>query len=180
MTEQTLKISAGLQQQMKRDVAFRALGLTRVIVLFVLLALVIAALVAKRILEPTFAGLDLVGIGIALLLLALIISTIRTARKSLEKALPIGSVVTLRMKASQIEFASVLGESVLQYSSIGRMQVLPSVVLLTLKGGNVLTAVPRELLDEATLDRLRPATHDAFLALAALLADGFGGRPTGR
>jgi MinD-like ATPase involved in chromosome partitioning or flagellar assembly len=26
------------------------------------------------------------------------------------------------------------------------------------------------------LDRLRPATHDAFLALAALLADGFGGR----
>jgi MinD-like ATPase involved in chromosome partitioning or flagellar assembly len=27
------------------------------------------------------------------------------------------------------------------------------------------------------LDRLRPATHDAFLALAALLADGFGGRP---
>jgi MinD-like ATPase involved in chromosome partitioning or flagellar assembly len=28
------------------------------------------------------------------------------------------------------------------------------------------------------LDRLRPATQDAFLALAALLADGFGGRPT--
>jgi MinD-like ATPase involved in chromosome partitioning or flagellar assembly len=27
------------------------------------------------------------------------------------------------------------------------------------------------------LERLRPATHDAFLALAALLADGFGGRP---
>ncbi|TQM37865.1 MinD/ParA family ATP-binding protein [Pseudonocardia cypriaca] len=27
------------------------------------------------------------------------------------------------------------------------------------------------------LDRLRPATHDAFLALAALLADGFSGRP---
>lgn len=27
------------------------------------------------------------------------------------------------------------------------------------------------------LGRLRPATHDAFLALAALLADGFGGRP---
>jgi MinD-like ATPase involved in chromosome partitioning or flagellar assembly len=26
------------------------------------------------------------------------------------------------------------------------------------------------------LDRLRPATHDAFLALAALIADGFGGR----
>ncbi|GAA0923287.1 MinD/ParA family protein [Pseudonocardia zijingensis] len=30
------------------------------------------------------------------------------------------------------------------------------------------------------LERLRPATHDAFLALAALLADGFGGRPTPR
>jgi MinD-like ATPase involved in chromosome partitioning or flagellar assembly len=28
------------------------------------------------------------------------------------------------------------------------------------------------------LDRLRPATQDAFLALAALLADGFGGRPS--
>jgi MinD-like ATPase involved in chromosome partitioning or flagellar assembly len=27
------------------------------------------------------------------------------------------------------------------------------------------------------LERLRPATHDAFLALAALIADGFGGRP---
>jgi MinD-like ATPase involved in chromosome partitioning or flagellar assembly len=27
------------------------------------------------------------------------------------------------------------------------------------------------------LDRLRPSTHDAFLALAALLADGFSGRP---
>jgi MinD-like ATPase involved in chromosome partitioning or flagellar assembly len=28
------------------------------------------------------------------------------------------------------------------------------------------------------LDRLRPATRDAFIALAALLADGFGGRPS--
>jgi MinD-like ATPase involved in chromosome partitioning or flagellar assembly len=27
------------------------------------------------------------------------------------------------------------------------------------------------------LERLRPATHDAFLALGALIADGFGGRP---
>jgi MinD-like ATPase involved in chromosome partitioning or flagellar assembly len=30
------------------------------------------------------------------------------------------------------------------------------------------------------LDRLRPATRDAFLALAALLADGFGARPAAR
>jgi hypothetical protein len=28
------------------------------------------------------------------------------------------------------------------------------------------------------LDRLRPTTRDAFVALAALLADGFGGRPS--
>ncbi len=152
---QTMTITADLQHAMKRDVGRRALGLTRVIVLWVLLAAVIVALVAKRVLEPVFSGLDLVGIALALLLVALIVSTVRTARKSLETALPIGSVVTVRTTADRLEMTSVLGESELHWSSLDKVSLLPTVALLSLKGSPVLTAVPLTLLDEAARAKLR-------------------------
>lgn len=152
---QTMTITADLQDAMKRDVSRRALGLTRVLVLWALLAVVLTALIAKRFMQPVFSGLDLIMVALALLFAALILSTVRTARKSLETALPIGSVVTVRTTDEKLEMTSVLGESELRWASLGRVSILSTVALLSIKGTSMLTAVPITLLDESALTRLR-------------------------
>lgn len=151
-----LTIDERLLRGMARDAAVYALTRPAAIVMWIALA----AALALSILNLSAAGgsTGLAGLlpvaSIALMVYA-VVMTIVGARRAVRAATPPGTVVWVRLGESVLHIGAGTRSSDIEYGTFQSMRAGTDAVLLKLRGASAITAIPRALLSDADIARLR-------------------------
>lgn len=94
-------------------------------------------------------------VAIAALIVASIMFTRASVRRAITTAMPTGTQVRVQLEADSIRLIAKHGVSNIPYSSFKAMRVGRHAVMLQLRGGSVVTAIPRALLSDADVAVVR-------------------------
>lgn len=94
-------------------------------------------------------------LAIAALIVASMMFTRASVRRAITTAMPTGTRVRLQLGEENIRVISKRGVSTMPYSTFKTMRVGRHAALLLLRGGSVVTAIPRALLSDADITRMR-------------------------
>jgi len=105
--------------------------------------------------EEQRSDLVLTLLAIAALIVGSIMFTRASTRRAISTAMPPGTAVSVRVGEESIVLASKRGVSDMRYSTFRAARVGRHAVLLLLRGASVVTAVPRGLLGDEDIARLK-------------------------
>ncbi|WP_243224788.1 YcxB family protein [Microbacterium sp. CIAB417] len=153
-------VDRDLLARMSRDATIFVLTRPLSIVVWIVLA---AALLIALISFGTAAALAPAEAGSMIVMPTLIagvmvlyaILTVTSVRRSLAAAMPAGTSVSVRVGEDELRVESAQGTSRIAYSTFRRMKAGQDAVMLQLRGSSAMTALPRLLLTDADLERLR-------------------------
>lgn len=94
-------------------------------------------------------------LAIAALAVASIMFTRASVRRAITTAMPSGTQVSVHLGEDGIRLVAKRGVSNMPYSTFKAMRVGRHAALLQLRGGSVITAIPRALLSDADIALLR-------------------------
>lgn len=157
-----MQVSESMLSAMARDTATYALTRPSAIVAWIVLSLALITTVGSLV-TVSAAGSEAAGDLawmpplILLVMAMLVILTIIPVRRALRAAMPVGSTVSARIGAEHVYVTSTQGRSSIPFTTFRSIRVGRNAVLLQLRGASVATALPRELISDADLARLRAA-----------------------
>lgn len=94
-------------------------------------------------------------LAIAALIVASVMFTRASVRRAITTAMPTGTQVRVQLSEEGIQLIAKRGVSNMAYSTFKAMRAGRHAVLLQLRGGSVVTAIPRVLLSDADIALLR-------------------------
>ena len=94
-------------------------------------------------------------VAILALIVASVLFTRASVRRAITTAMPTGTRVRLQVGEESIRLVATHGVSNMRYSTFTAMRVGRYATLLRLRGGSVITAIPRVLLSDADIALLR-------------------------
>jgi Na+/proline symporter len=164
VTARSTTVTRDLLQRWIRDTTIAALVTRRslvvwaVVAVLLVLGLVLAITPSQRenATEPILAGI----------LFAVFYPPLvrRTMRRSLTAAYPVGSFVGVDVSEESLRIETARGTSVVDYATFRGVIERSSVVLLQLRGSQIVSVLPRELLDPADITLLRDRIGSAVTA----------------
>lgn len=126
---------------------------TALIAAFIVNAIVLGMLSPAA--EEQRTSLMFTLVAIAALIIASFLFTRASTRRAITAAMPSGTSVRATVGEESIVVASQRGVSDMRYSTFRTVRVGRHAVLLLLRGASVVTAVPRRLLSDADITRLK-------------------------
>lgn len=152
----TVTVDERLLRGMARDASIYALTRPGAIVMWIALA---AALVLS-ILNLSAAGgtpgiSGLLPVASIALMIYAVVMTVVGARRSVRAAMPPGTLVWVRLGEAALHIGSGVRSSDIEYSTFQSVRAGRDAVVLKLRGAAAITAVPRALLSDDDITRLR-------------------------
>jgi hypothetical protein len=158
----SVQVSESLLSAMARDTATYALTRPAAIVAWIVLTLALLTTIGSLI-TVSAAGSEAAGELawmpplILLVMAMLVMFTVMPVRRALRAAMPAGSTVSARNGAEHVHVTSSQGRSSIPFSTFRSIRVGQNAVLLQLRGTSVATALPREIISDEDITRLRAA-----------------------
>lgn len=156
----SILVDADLQRGMVGDATLYAL--TRPVAVIAYTALLAAFIVNVSVLSivgdaggERATTLAWMPVAILALIVASVLFTRASVRRAITTAMPTGTQVRLQVGDKSIRLVATHGVSNMTYSTFTAMRVGRYAVLLRLRGGSVITAIPRVLLSDADIALLR-------------------------
>lgn len=84
-----------------------------------------------------------------------VVFTVVTVRRSLTAAMPEGTSVSVEVGEEELRVESAQGGSRIRYSTFRSIRAGRDAVMLQLRGSSVITALPRVLVPDADIERIR-------------------------
>lgn len=159
-----MQISESMLSAMARDTATYALTRPTAVVAWVVLSLALITTVGSLI-TVSAAGSEVAGDLawmpplILFMMVMFVVMTVTLIKRALRATMPAGSTVSARIGNEHVYVTSTQGRSAVPFTTFRSIRVGRSAVLMQLRGVSVATALPRELISDEDLARLRAAIH---------------------
>ena len=156
-TPLSLTVDEALLRRMARDAAIYSLTRPWALVMWVVLAAGLAVSILNLSSAPVDAGPLITWMPVAVLALAgyAVWLTVASARRAVRAAMPPGSSVWVSVEESTLRMGAATRTSEVPFETFQSMRVGRDAVLLKVRGASVATAIPRTLISDDDLSRLR-------------------------
>ena len=159
-TPQSILVDSELHRGMVADATLYAVTRPLAVIAYAaLLAALIVNIIVLSIIGDTGSDrastLAWTPVAIAALIVASIMFTRASVRRAITTAMPAGSQVRVQLGEEGLRLVAKRGVSDISYSTFAAMRVGRHAALLRLRGGSVVTAIPRVLLSDADITLLR-------------------------
>ena len=154
MPSRATTVTPRLQRSMIRDTTTAVLTTPRTRVVWAIVALLLVAGIVLAV-RGSLGDAPLLLIGPAVFVVLFPLITLRSVRRSITAALPVGSTVAADLRGASLHLETPSGVHDVALSTYRKVLARPSVVLLHLRSSQIFTALPREVFGPDDLDRLR-------------------------
>lgn len=163
MPVRSTTVTPRLQRSMIRDTTTAVLTTPRALVIWaiVLLLLVAGVVLAAR---GALGDAPLLLIGPVVFIVVFPLLSRRSVRRSITTALPVGATVAAELRGRSLHLETPSGVHDVALTAYRKVLEKPSVVLLHLRGSQILTALPREVFGPDDVGALRAAVEGSVSA----------------